>query len=129
MRISTLIAALPRPSALSVTGTILIALVTGLLANSAMAQCVPAAGAGTPVAGTIVTCDTTTNQGPNSPTLNNGYGDGSQAGITINVNPNAIVTGFASTPANANGIFVGNNNTINLLAGATQVTEIGRAHV
>ena len=58
-------------------------------ASNALAACAPAAGAGTPPAGTTVTCaGTTLNQ--NSP---NGYGDGSQTEITVNVQQAASVTG------------------------------------
>ncbi len=50
--------------------------------------------------------------GQNAP---NGYGDGSQNGITVNVTPGASVTG-SSTPALGfnDGIKLGSNNTINL---------------
>ena len=59
----------------------IIAAVSMLSASPTLAQCVPAAGAGTPPAGTTVTCSgTTTNQ--NNP---DGYGDSSQSGLTISV--------------------------------------------
>jgi uncharacterized protein with beta-barrel porin domain len=73
----------------------------------AHAQCAPAAGAGTPAPGTTVTCSgTVANQNPP-----NGYGDGSQNGLTINVLSAASVTGTGG--AVAAGIAVNNNNTIN----------------
>ena len=72
-------------------------------ASNALAACAPAAGAGTPPAGTTVTCaGTTLNQ--NSP---NGYGDGSQTGITVNVQQAASVTGTNT------GILLGANDTVN----------------
>ncbi len=96
----------------------------------ALAPCSPTAGAGTPIAGTIVTCSgNALNQNPG--VAINGYGDGSQTGITINVQSTATVTGSFPGPVGppftgANGIDVGNNNVINLLAGTalnqTQVT-------
>ncbi|MFI5011657.1 MAG: autotransporter domain-containing protein [Hyphomicrobiales bacterium] len=106
--------------------------VRALVATSpAAAQCSPTAGPGTPVPGTTVTCNgTASNQNPGAGVVN-GYGDGSQAGITINVQPSAIVTGSFVGPVGppfitGNGIAVGNGNTMNLLSGTapnqTQVT-------
>jgi len=91
-----------------------------LMPSSANAQCAPPAGPGTPPPGTTVTC----NGSANNENGTNGYGDGSQTGITINVKPSAIVTGSFGGPVGppfttANGIAVGNGNTINLLAGTT----------
>jgi uncharacterized protein with beta-barrel porin domain len=95
------------------SGSFFIAIASGVLAIAslltpqiAMAACAPAAGAGTPASGTTVTCSgTTTNQ--NSP---NGYGDGSQNGLTINVQGGATVT---SNIQNGAGIDVNTGNTIN----------------
>jgi hypothetical protein len=70
----------------------------------ALAACTPAAGAGTPAAGTTVTCSgTTTDQ--NAPA---GYGEGSQTGLTINVQPGATVTGTAG-----DGLLINDFNTVN----------------
>ncbi len=72
-------------------------------APEARAACVPAAGAGTPASGTTVTCSgATANQ--NNPY---GYGDGSQNGLTVNVQPGASVTGTAA------GININDDNTVN----------------
>src|SRR4030081_2602513 len=77
-------------------------------ANRAEAACTPAAGAGTPASGTTVTCTgTTTNQ--NSP---NGYGEGSQNGLTINVQSGATETSNLTDGA---GVRVNSNNSINNL--------------
>jgi len=94
-------------------------------ASPAQALCTPPAGPGTPAAGTTVTCFTVTNQNPgviiNGGTANDGYGDANQTGLTINVQPSQVVTGFYGGPVppfiTANGIAVGNGNTINLLSG------------
>jgi hypothetical protein len=70
----------------------------------ALAACTPTAGAGTPAAGTTVTCSgTTTDQNGGA-----GYGDGSQTGITINVQPGATVTGTAG-----DGLLLNDLNTVN----------------
>lgn len=72
--------------------------------TTALAACTPAAGAGTPAAGTTVTCSgTTTDQ--NAPA---GYGDASQTGLTINVQPGASVTGTAG-----DGLLLNDLNTVN----------------
>ncbi len=77
-----------------------------LLAGSgreAFALCAPPAAPGTPVSGTIVTCSgTTTNQNPLT-----GYGEGSQNGLTINVQGGASVIGDGA------GFALGTGNTIN----------------
>jgi hypothetical protein len=71
--------------------------------SEAVAQCVPAASAGLPAAGTTVTCSgSVLNQ--NNP---NGYGDSTQNGITINVTAGASVTGTNT------GIALGSGNTVN----------------
>ena len=84
-------------------------------APNALAACAPAAGAGAPPSGTTVSCTgATVNQ--NTP---NGYGDGSQTGITVNVQQAASVTGTN------NGIFLGNNNSVNNLGTVTGNTLAG----
>ena len=95
----------------------------------AYAQCAPAGGP-------TVTCGTTTNQNPgvviNGGPANVGFGDATQNGFTINVQPSAIVTGSfggAGGPpfTQGFGIAVGSNNIINLLAGtvANQTQVVG----
>src|SRR5262245_12084867 len=68
-----------------------------------MAGCVPEATAGNPPAGTTVTCTAATNN-QNAP---NGYGDGSQNGLTINVQLGATLSGTS------NALNVNANNTLN----------------
>src|SRR5437868_990727 len=85
------------------------------LASEANAQCAPAAGAGTPPPGTTVTCSgTTVNQN-----ALNGYGDGSQTGIAVNVQQGASVTGTAA------GIFLGTNNSVTNLGTVTGTSTYG----
>src|SRR4051794_39937316 len=70
------------------------ALIAGMIASlTANAACIPAAdNAPNPALGSVVTCSgTTVNQNGT-----NGYGTGNQAGITINVQNNASVSGSAS---------------------------------
>jgi uncharacterized protein with beta-barrel porin domain len=70
--------------------------------STAFALCTPPSGNNV-----TVTCSgTTSDQGPGS---NTGYGDGTQSGITVNVQAPATVTGTST------GIDVGGNNTINNL--------------
>jgi hypothetical protein len=99
------------------------ALAVLLPASQALALCNPPASAGQPPPGTTVTCTGNTTDA-NPP---NGYGDGSQNQITVNVQPGASVTGTsvgirlqggntinnAGTVSGTNAaIFVNNNNTI-----------------
>lgn len=76
-----------------------ITLVSALGATQANAACSPVYGANTPVAGTTVTCS-----GVNPAT----YGDGTQSGLTINVQSGASVSSAAG-----DGIRLDDNNTIN----------------
>jgi uncharacterized protein with beta-barrel porin domain len=86
--------------------TLILAAASLLTPENANAACAPAAGAGAPASGTTVTCSgVTTNQ--NAP---NGYGDGSQNGLTINVQTGATVTSNLTSGA---GISINSNNTIN----------------
>jgi len=73
----------------------------------ARAACAPPAGAGTPAPGTTVTCSGTTTA-QNAP---NGYGDGSQTGITINVLSGASVIG--ASPTGGHGLNLAGADTIN----------------
>ena len=88
----------------------------------------PVAGPGLPASGTVTCTGTITNQNPgvviNGGAANDGYGDGTQNGLIINIQPGAVLTGLFPGPQNpptfttANGLAVGDNNTINLLAGS-----------
>jgi hypothetical protein len=74
--------------------------------SSALAACAPPAGSNI-----IVTCSgATVDQGPG---FNTGYGNGTQNGLTVNVQSGASVTGTST------GIDVNNNNTINNLGTIT----------
>jgi fibronectin-binding autotransporter adhesin len=113
-------------------------------ASPALARCSPTAAANTPIAGTIVTCNNATSNA-NSP---NGYGDGTQNGLIITVNPLASVTGnndgFLLNDANGltnNGTITGTgnngveavgsitviNNMAGLISGASGVNNTGIA--
>ena len=72
-----------------------------LSCSSVLALCTPPAGAGSPPSGTLVACTGVTNN-QNNP---NGYGDGTQNGLTINVQSGATVQG-------QRGLFLGESNTI-----------------
>jgi len=67
-------------------------------------------------AGTTVTCSGTT-------TGANGFGTGTEDGLTINVQTGATVTGTGASP-DGNGIFVNNNDTVNN-SGAVTGTVVG----
>jgi len=85
---------------------------TLLPSPAAFALCTPPAGAGTPPTDTIVTCSgTTTNQ--NAP---NGYGNGTQSGLTINVQPGATVTGTNGLSLNSQN-FINNAGTVSTPGG------------
>ena len=85
-----------------------------LAASEAQAACAPAASSGlVPPAGTVVTCTgTTINQ--NSP---NGYGTGSQNGLTVNVQAAALVQGAPGLNLSSNNTII-NFGTIKSLTGA-----------
>jgi hypothetical protein len=77
-----------------------------LLPGEALAACSPAAGSNV-----TVTCSgVTINQGP---AVGQGYGDGTQNGLTVNVQSGASVTGTT------NGLDLGSNNTVNNLGTLT----------
>jgi outer membrane autotransporter protein len=80
------------------------AVATSMLApgSQASAACTPPAGNGTPPPGTVVTCSGITN----SQNLFAAYGDATQDGLTINVQPGASVNGVR-------GMLLRSDNTIN----------------
>jgi subtilase-type serine protease len=80
------------------------AVATSVLAptSQASAACAPPAGNGTPPPGTVVTCTGNTN----SQNTNAGYGNATQDGLTINVQPRASVNGLM-------GMLLRSDNTIN----------------
>ena len=96
------------------------AIINGWPVLPAQAACSPPAGAGTPPAGTAVTCSGTTTA-QNAP---NGYGDGSQTGLIINVLSGASVAagsgGHGLNLAGANNI-----NNAGTLAGGDVPAGIG----
>ncbi|MGA2795903.1 MAG: autotransporter-associated beta strand repeat-containing protein, partial [Roseiarcus sp.] len=90
----------------------------------ALAHCAPATGSNI----TVTCTGATVNQGAGIPGTTTGYGDGSQDGLKLNVNPGASVKG--SFPGSegppftgANGIAVRSGNAITLQSGA-QVTGV-----
>ena len=95
----------PRRAARPTLPVALGAIATAMLlpTSQPMAGCVPEATAGNPPAGTTVTCTAATNN-QNAP---NGYGDGSQNGLTINVQLGATLSGTS------NALNVNANNTLN----------------
>jgi outer membrane autotransporter protein len=105
------------------TATFLVGVVAVLMpSHAALAACAPSAGAGTPPSGTVVTCSgTTTNQ--NNP---NGYGNGTQNGLTINVQPGATVTAGAGNGLSLNNQnFIGNSGTISTPGGGNAINGNG----
>jgi subtilase-type serine protease len=98
--------------------------VTGgaLLPSEASAACTPAAGPGMPLPGTVVVCTgNTSNQ--NSP---HGYGDGTQNGLTINVQSGAVLTSTNGSGLFVNNQnFVGNSGTISSVGGTNTIDSIG----
>jgi len=109
----------PRRVARSARAVSFGAIATALLlpTSQASAGCVPEATPGNPPPGTTVTCSAATvNQ--NAP---NGYGDGTQNGLTINVQPAATLSG---TTASLN---INANNTLNnagTIGGANQTAIV-----
>jgi outer membrane autotransporter protein len=99
-----------------------------MLTSETWAACTPTAGANSPPPGTIVTCSgTTTNQ--NNPS---GYGNGTQSGLTINVQPLAAVTGSisglninAGNAANNSGAIAGGSVGIVSTSGTLTVNNSG----
>src|SRR5262245_1537655 len=81
--------------------------------SGALAQCVPAAGPGAPPAGTTVTCTGAVTQNPP-----NGYGDGSQTGLAINVQNGASVSGD-------NGFLLNTANAINHRGAVLGTSQFG----
>lgn len=86
-----------------------------LISSESWAACTPAASAGAPPSGTTVTCSgTTLNQ--NAPA---GYGDGTQEGITINVQNGASVAGTGA------GIAVSGQVTANTINNSGTIKDDG----
>src|SRR5262249_29528603 len=97
--------------------------------SQSMAGCIPEATPGNPPPGTTVSCTgATANQ--NAP---NGYGDGTQNGLTINVQPAASLSGTDvainvaanNTVFNLGGFIFSNNRQAILASGALTVQNLG----
>lgn len=106
--------ALSKRSLFAVAAATAITALVLLAASDAQAACAPIAGAGlVPPPGTVVTCTgSTINQNPP-----NGYGTGSQNGLTVNVEVGALVQGSPGLNLNSDNT-INNFGTISSLTGA-----------